>query len=131
MNSGCVPCNPSTNPVIPDAFHMRSSFLSKVSQKITCVPYAFHATVTQFVRITSTRVANCYHFDYRPLSLPFGHWPSSGGFPAGGMRSGCVPDQVRQGLALSDIKGWRPIQAAPPQQGQPRDCTHAVFIMRS
>ena len=44
MRSGCVPCNPSTNPVIPDAFHMRSSFLSKVSQKITCVPYAFHET---------------------------------------------------------------------------------------
>jgi hypothetical protein len=44
----------------------------------------------------------------KAFSLPFGHWSSSGGFPAGSMRSRCVPDQVRQGLALSDIKGWRP-----------------------
>jgi hypothetical protein len=64
----------------------------------------------------------------KAFSLPFGHWSSSGGFPAGGMRSECVPDQVRQGLAFSDIKGWRPeyqatyslhiIKRAPHQRGR-------------
>ena len=56
-------------------------------------------------------------------SLPFGHWSSSGGFPAGGMRSRCVPDQVQQGLAFSDIKGWCP-------EYQATNIPHA-FLMRS
>ncbi len=39
---------------------------------------------------------------------PLGHWSSSGGLSAIRMRSGCVPEQVRQGLTFWDIKGWRP-----------------------
>ena len=50
------------------------------------------------------RGPGCQVFE-KAFSLPFGHWSSSGGFPAGSLRSGCVLDQVRQRLAFSDIKG--------------------------
>ena len=86
---------------VPDAF--RNRFGRGRPFQILRVD-ALNSRLHRIKHAPHQRGPGCQVFE-KVFSLPFGHWSSSGGFPAGGMRSGCVLDQVRQGLAFSDIKG--------------------------